>query len=50
MFVSFSDFTTILCWSYILLALAHNLIALAHTLIALAHPNSTEKMHRLYLD
>ena len=33
-------FSTYLCWSGIL-------ITLAHTLIALTHPNSTEKLHRL---
>ena len=50
-----------LCWSCILIVLAHTLIAIAHTLIAwtcsviaLAHPlialthiNSTKKLHRL---
>ena len=48
----FVSFTTILCQSGILLALAkilialtQSLIALAQSLIALAHLNSTEKMH-----
>ena len=43
-----------LCWSWILIALAHTLIVLAHslvalalTLIALTHLNSTEKLHQL---
>ena len=48
----FVSFTTILCQSGILLALAQilialtqSLIALAQSLIALAHLSSTEKMH-----
>ena len=36
-----------LCWSWILIALAHILIAFVHTLIALPHLNSTKKMHQL---
>ena len=36
-----------LCWSCILIALAHTSIALAQNLIALTHLNTTEKMHRL---
>ena len=53
-FIYAVSFTTILCYSDILLALAltlivlaHTLIALAHTSISLAHLNSNEKMHRL---
>ena len=33
----FPLFATFLCWSWILIALAHTLISSAHTLIALAH-------------